>query len=229
MKTIKRIFDCEIGEDVGEVGFVPRGAKDADPYWSLTVAHDTLEHFPNDIGSIAGELRAIGAMLAIRGENGYFGLGFSEAISSDFVELARHFIHEGFNLEAPGRSRPVEFHADYELQRAVTIGLREVWSELIVDGYYEEVAEEAVLQFCRLHKAILGHMRNGYRAASNRYSSTYSAMVSFRDIVKAVDKAHEDAEEGDILYVEVNPDDSFLSVRLRKGWDEHGWETMEYA
>lgn len=68
---IIRDFVYQDDEDTGLIGLMPRWMPNANTTYA--VAHDILEHFmPNGLTAGEDELEALGALLALRIENGVF-------------------------------------------------------------------------------------------------------------------------------------------------------------
>lgn len=80
--------------EYGVRGFRPAEHSDFNYLDGMGVAHDLLEHFPSDKGTIEDEFMALGAMLYVRGDD-YFaqkGNRYSalENMASDFPNLFRY-------------------------------------------------------------------------------------------------------------------------------------------
>ncbi len=67
-------FVCEEHEEYGSLGWREKDKPHFAPFQGLAVAHDCLEHFPDDGPEIEHEMQALGAGLHVRGiivSNGY--------------------------------------------------------------------------------------------------------------------------------------------------------------
>ena len=72
---ITKTFIIEEHEEYQTKGARPIDTPHADPLGGMSVAHDMLEHFHNDQGSVYEELMALGASYYVRGETGFFNNG----------------------------------------------------------------------------------------------------------------------------------------------------------
>lgn len=70
MAVYRMEFEAAEHEEFGSFGFRTKGRADFDPL--MAVAHDVLEHFPDDDQTLGGECQALGASLWIRGLTGYY-------------------------------------------------------------------------------------------------------------------------------------------------------------
>ncbi len=179
-------FVVEVHEDYGNFGLRPIGMPNADPLPGMAVAHDVLEHFPKDDGGIECEIQALGAAYFVRGEGGYFqqGVGNPDPLSNiaaDFPELHRHFEHEGFTLDSPGRTQSIEY-ADDELRAIANKACRDIVENCDTRKPFD-------LPFYLAKDVIHGWLRKGYRRAVRRYKDTSPCELThlFIQIEKEVD------------------------------------------
>lgn len=197
---IKRTFVVEIHEAFGEKGARPIDMPGADPLGGMAVAHDVLEHFPNDDGSVAAELRALGAALYVRGASGVFyrngGVRSQEdAIAVEFPDLYRHLVYEGYELARPPRTCRVD-------------EMEEVFDECITKGFRnirDQEEKDTRKEF--LDRSLwLGWLRIGYRRAERRFRRVgyHEAGAMFTKIETWADKFLKHAEEGDRFAVSVS-------------------------
>lgn len=173
---ITRLFVFAHDPDSGNDGWRPKNLVDFAPGNPYLVAHDTLEHFPNDTGTLADEIRALGAYAFVRIDSGYvfkstifsnpdrvlarvIASTIADTISdSDMCDLA----------DAPGTLplNPSRYgHAkDAMLQRAIGHAISMLASDYLKDS---EFAEE--VQSPEFAANLLSWLRIGYRAAHRRY------------------------------------------------------------
>jgi hypothetical protein len=215
-REIRKSFRVERHEEFDTLGVRPLDMPHADPLSGMAAAHDMLEHFPGDDGSIADEFQALGAAIYVRGIPGYFASGrgnpdAAENIGSDFEELYRHWAHEGFRLTDPGRTQALSCErAEKILQAAVNYGFKRV--------RYNSGDMAECRGFISKHarRCIVGWMRKGYRRAAKRYTHTQDWRVcwTFQLIEARVDKLLAMASEGDQLDVVCIPSEERVVCSL---------------
>jgi len=114
-------FVSELHQDAGELGFRMIGREDFDP--SLTgmgIAHDIIEHHPDDNKSLWGELEAIGSMVYTRHEGGIlyerglyrtidevFGMSLFEVLEYMRGEQGYDGNYGNYSLIVPDKYRPI--------------------------------------------------------------------------------------------------------------------------
>lgn len=186
------------------MGYKPSWYPEGDPLGGMAVAHDILEHFPNDDGKAEGEFMALGASLWIRGQSGYFRNGTPESnIASDFPEIWRHVIYEDertYVRECPHKSRNEEVQ---ESGKQILIHALEEMREQFEE--YELPSEET-------QQRIVQWLAYGFNRAAKRYGKYHRRGIThyeiahqlFAEIEKQADEKLKYAEEGQILTVFVN-------------------------
>lgn len=71
--AITKIFEYRSDDRSGYTGWIPKGApREFNSGGGMLVAHDVLEHTRDTTSSWEDELMALGALIFIRGETGYF-------------------------------------------------------------------------------------------------------------------------------------------------------------
>ena len=205
MKTYK--FTVKEHKELGMLGFAPQWYPNGDPLSGMAVAHDILEHFPNDEGEAEGEFMALGASYRIRGETGYFQRNGNvntpaQHLASDFPMI--------FDITEQQRGstriKPC-------LKKArVDPEIREMFQRIIEyakEELAEQEREEVLYQEDEQH--IINWLTLGYVKAEQRYSwkkyrfDFYSlAHVLFQSIEEQADRLLKRAEEGMELTVRVN-------------------------
>ena len=228
-RTISGEFKCETNEETGELGIRPAWMPNADPYWAMAVAHDLLEHFPDDDGGVEAEFMALGASYWLRHESGYTQAKYpqndrsaADNLSGDFVELYRHVAHEGFTLLDPGTVEPIEDEdTDENLRQIARKGLECVREEESYNTDPDEDESDSLSLFCsdQTRERVLGWLRKGYRRATERFEGcdAYSLAESvFGEIESKVDGwLKGSAEEG--MFLEVTIDLDSYSVTIEAG------------
>lgn len=224
---IRRKFIYEEHREHGGFGFRPLWLPNADPASGMTVAHDVLEHFPHDNGSVDHEFKAFGAMMFVRGvcgwwaEQGSYYPDPAKQVGGDFYDLLSR-VHEGDeNLNPPGIVPPLRQYDDL-LQRVAKAGCEEATKEL-QNGYdpKECVSPEE-------HDRILGWMRLGFRAARRRYSGCdpYDVQCAFTHIKKVSDDILKRLNEDEsmtgaklIVHCDPTPYTGSVTVELLEQWE----------
>lgn len=201
---IVRSFDCKEHEEYGGLGWAMVGKPYMEPLGGMAVAHDILEHFPSDNGSVEEEFMALGASLLVRDGETYFqqkGNMHSAAanIASDFVQHYHAIIQNGWSLSfrEPGRYRmPSEVRDD--IKAIIAEGRRTLRDEIGED--YKEFFSKSNQQ------KAMGWFARGYRKARRRYRGipAYSLCHAFVEIERQADKHLKFAEEGQRLKVSVD-------------------------
>lgn len=195
---IRRTFVCEEHEEYGSLGWRPEWMPNAEPYGGMAVAHDMLEHEPNDDGGAEAEFRALGAALWLRGDTGYFQNGRpGENLASDIPDILGRVWYGGQTLTDPGRT--------YRLPERAEIELNRVRSELRKHYQYEDPEDRRPTR--QEVDRILGWMRRGYRGAIRRFRrlDNYSLCHAvYQRIENTADALLRHAEEGQRMIVRVN-------------------------
>jgi hypothetical protein len=159
-------------EDYGEDGWLLVGAPSTyQPLQGMGVAHDILEHFPNDSGSVEDELLALGAALYVRGEGGYWEnwtrsmVSAGHHVASDvFNELGMRYEGIENGIKSPGKTKLLERHVEEWIMQVTQYVRKEgrdykyfnIWG---LKDYQEKVP---------------GWLRRGYRKAQKRYEKKTS-------------------------------------------------------
>lgn len=205
---IVRDFVFETDADSGLKGLRPLWLVEANP--TPGIAHDLLEHRMKEKGSaVTAELQAIGAILALRIENGAFFGGQSHAqILANIIFEMLLDLAKGKELDVAGHTRPLREEDEWAealIQQAVPMAVDMAESEL--RSSYEDF-----MPFDRGCQAdIIAWVRRGYRYTQRRYRhrDRYSlGNRMFNDIDKASAAFIRDEEylaEGDRVRVSFCP------------------------
>lgn len=211
---IVRKFIYGVDDDTGLYGLIPTWIQEASPVQA--VAHDMLEHRLKEVGSpVTAELQAIGAILALRVENGAFFAGRTEA------EVLAYLIFEmvldmcrGKPLDRIGKTRKLsdlDIWVENTLQAAVPKAFELARRDHAVDGDYTledlEAVERDQLQ------DIIGWIRRGYRYTVQRYAEVDRYTLA-HSLFKKLDRASENLVCQDLLQV---GDEVVVSACTRTG------------
>ncbi len=209
----KREFEWGEDEEYGWWGWIPKGFPEFNAGKGMLVAHDVLEHFTDDSGTLEAEIRALGAMVFIRGEGGYFwnkgsihgpgkNLGADLAKFYDELSDGMHSCYDEFSM--PPRTCRLDTEGDYIIEEA----LEEAKKLFRLEQEYNRNDNPIDLKEPKeWERKMRGWLRIGYRKAVKRYckAEPYACSELFRHIEMAVDNIYADFSQGDILTIKVNP------------------------
>lgn len=199
-------FEVAIHEEYGDLGFRPCDMPNADPLTGMAVAHDMLEHFANDRGTVEDELQALGAMLFVRG--GGFNWGYN-----------RYWMEIG-NVNNPWDhiASDFSFQTNYMIQRGDSLMLREPPRTTRLDDEFELIIGKAVhfatitnddndvrtSEWCKLPR-VQGWMRLGCRRARARYRNRGDEVYEcFKLIQDKADRLLKVMDEGSRIVIYAN-------------------------
>lgn len=222
------VFECARDQRNGELGWRMKGHPTFDPTNGNGVAHDMLEHAPNDNGSLEGEIQAIGGYMFVRLDS---SLAYTEGASRPWDEMILSDIADVLFDDAMSRDfkkvRPVETirtrplcdeYAEHSLRRAVE-SVMDAWereSESYTNPERAMAYGRQLLQADTL-ESVLGHLRTGYRRAKRRFGTSDVAAHLFTEVRNRVDKLR--CEEGYELRVTAHAKTGYVSIRVN-GFDE---------
>lgn len=194
-----------IHEEYGNEGFQYLGRDWQEPGNGMTLAHDILEHFPKDTGTMEEEMMALGAGLFVRNDD-YFGNmppysgDFAVNFASDFPNFCMYFENDGRTgqrLKYPGITRYLSDDLEEGLERLKDCVFQEV-------GYGDDPIPPWVKNF----NDIKGWMRKGYRKAQRRYTHMIRRgglpWMFFIDLEEAINEALEKTETGERVIVGID-------------------------
>lgn len=182
---INRRFRIEEHPEYGTVGLTPlwMPGHQHDPLTGMGVAHDLLEHGPDDVC----EWQGLGGSVYVRGEDYYHqrvgNPDAAENIGSEFRNL--FYLWEGADIPDPGRTLPLRDEwAEELIQNAVQGGCK---------GLRDEESENRdVTHWTRSEnrQRMIGWMRRGYRAAKRRYRriNRFRLLEAFCSIERVADE-----------------------------------------
>ena len=191
-------FDVRTHEEFGGLGLRMQGKPHFDPLQGMGIAHDMLEHFADDDGTLAGELQALGASLYVRDGEGYYGYKGSmrtdpsEHISAEFLQQVYYTRERGeTHLPRPPKHRPCEEHVENWILNIVRKARTQLIEELGPDELPEWITSTEQRHYFR------GWLRHGYCRAVKRYRrhSKHDMLCVFMEIENAVDKYLKYAED----------------------------------
>lgn len=190
-------------------GLIPTWIADATP--ARGIAHDMLEHRLKEVGSpVTAELQAIGAIVALRLENGSFSSGrpHAEVLALMIYEMLRD-MYNGKSVDPAGPTRPVsdlDEWVEHLLQEAIPMAFR-----------FAERGGDDLTELTRLREShmvdILGWVRRGYRNACKRYRHVDRYYVA-NSLFKKLNRASEELVDLELLE---DGDHVSVSVCLRRG------------
>lgn len=195
MKLTAR-FQLRTHEEYGSPGLAMVNRPWADPFGGMAAAHDMLEHFARDRGTVEEELMALGAALYVRRANTRWFDRASENIGSDFRDQSRYLGDSGrTELDDPGRTRASEI--DSIVHDAVEYAK--------LDASYDGDETPPLLMD---PERIVGWFRKGYRKAKARYRGIDQQALwhTFFRIEEAAERAIKRMDEGEIVTITAYPD-----------------------
>lgn len=223
-----RKFVSEIDDDYGSFGWRPKWQPTFNALRGIAVAHDCLEHFPNDDASVEAELQALGASWFIRGETGYFfdyGWGDRDPvrnIAAEISQLVEETLNAGQLLPEPPSARPLDAGVERMLKRVAAAGIDDAQTEWRHRGTDEPFPADWNV------RSVLGWLRLGYRKAKRRYRhiSQYQVKEVFWQIEKGADRLLREVEgtEGLTMIVSVNLRRGTVKCRIA----DPGFEYLQY-
>ena len=196
MKLTAR-FQLRMHEEYGSLGLSMVSRQWADPLGGMAAAHDMLEHFARDRGTVEEELMALGASLHVRRANVRWFDRASDNIGSDFRDQSRYLADSGREeLDDPGRTRATEI--DSIVRDAVEYA-RKDWS------YGSDDETPPLLMDA---ERIVGWFRKGYRKAKARYRNIdeQALWYTFSRIEGEAERAIKRMDEGEIVTITAYPD-----------------------
>lgn len=209
----KFTFVCKKHEEYGSLGWALKSKPHFEPLVGMTVAHDIMEHFPRDNGTLAAEWQAFGAMLRIRHEgNWWAGQGgrYTEFGDQTYVDLFDHYrkvCWKELSVDEAPRTVKLEDDLEEQLAKMVANFRRELSNECDKRTYNVD-------NFC---KNLVSWMRIGYRKACKRYQDipAWKLCEMFSEIADKADKLlKEDIFEGAEMVVEMDARNGHVSIEM---------------
>lgn len=163
--------DSEYGAYGWKTANAPEGFNVSDVRM-LTLTHDILEHTEGESASVYNEFKALGAVLAVRGEitlNNRFS--YDESISGDWSSLAYNLMSDSESVAwCKLQSLPNEDkHSGVYFTREQYKQYRNsAWREYGCSS--DDMSTQAARQFCTKSRHAFNAMQDGYMAACERYA-----------------------------------------------------------
>jgi len=198
---MKYVFEYDEHDEYGFWGLRPLWLEGSDPATGMQAAHDILEHFNEPITS-ESELMALGAMLHVRADGGYFNYRYNNDISSILsgdLEFAVEQQWKYGDISDPGVTRPVDDHIESWITKSIASAIQTMSDDDWEDSYGNLIQDNPMLA---LH--LRGWLRMGYRRARRRFGKQDS--LELATAFKILEEQLDDAlKKCDIGYrVEVN-------------------------
>ncbi len=213
-------FEWRHDEDFGGEGWAPVEQPTFNVCSPLMIAHDTLEHFPKDKGDIEAELHALGAMLLIRGESGWFYAngnrkGTSYNLSADLSRFLINERNETYILPKAGEKKLSEDFLDMhhrDVQEACRLAVEGANSELYEDDFNFLLADT---------KGMAYTLMIGYEKARKRYKGLNSCELSylFDEIMKQTKDYTGYGEFGMQMTVSVNLKACSVNIKVKEPYE----------
>lgn len=215
------ILTARTDDMTGELGLtfedVPQFAELFSASEGRLLAHDLLEHVNGlkEIGTVADELQALGAVMYIRGEA--FAISkqqrqsSEEIIASDLIEQFRYYRQDGMSMTTPD-NEPDEWALGI-MDEAEPV-IKYEWDEEDRDAeFYEELN--------RFLESVPHFLQMGYDKAEALYPCQEEALMLFDNIGEALDPHCKPDYEGQQVEMTINKDNGNVYVDEYYGeWDE---------
>lgn len=197
---MRKHFIVRQHQEFGSLGFIEKTAPDEfEPLPGMGTAHDCLEHFPGDDGSIDHEFQALGCCLWIRGEGGYHyfnNRGAEENTSSDIsILLWRLYYWQGYTMRPPKPKNRLKINES--VKETLEIARKDIILEQDADYQIEPEKLQAFLDSAAYWMTV------GYNRGTKRYPDPGRACFVFQLIEAEVDSVLKHAqgyEEYDIVF-----------------------------
>lgn len=212
------------GEDneFGSIGWKPERYPEFNVTEGFGLVHDVLEHFPEDDPDLAGEMKALGSLINIRGISGWWqpfrSFTNNTPEQNMAAEIARFIRDVGYNsldLRTPPRTYRCDEDIEAFIDESMNIAKEDYLSWLDSDEVPMPDSDIA-----RIQEKMRGWLRIGYRQSVKRfYGACHDELTQFfNDIERAVHKLSGDW--GEMLSVTVHPRRLKFSVDVTRPWDE---------
>lgn len=194
--AIKKTYTWKEDPEYGSEGWMPDWLKESNVVTDGRLfAHDMLEHFEDDEGGLFGELMAMGSILHIRAETGYFYSLYnpdaSVHLSADLSMMLEKVFYGQQELP-PARHikktyRLAEEGAESILQEAVAKARQSFVRDFRDSDCSGSIAEYA--DFADRNLALFVHvMRAGYRKARRRWANVWDRLGVFNRVTRRMNE-----------------------------------------
>lgn len=203
MTKVTKTFVCERHQEYGLLGWREINKDHFDPLAGVAVAHDCLEHFPDDGPTIEHEIQAFGAMLHVRGSqlrNGYHTSLWWENVQCDLLTAFQLYRFQGVTFHPPPYTYKISNEeGEYQIAELLASFPSFLENELSIS---DEEGKQLIHTFVSY---LRGWLRIGYRRAVKRWREETNYIQSlFADIAQRADHALKHAEIGEQFVVSVN-------------------------
>lgn len=220
-----RTFVWRNNDEFG-AGWVPTWIPGFNSVWGRAMAHDIMEHRPNDDGTIESEIMAFGAMQWTRGRA--FSIKPSD-LGAELGDLIEHAITSDGALKEPPPTKPID--SEPEMEEA----MKEI-SEVVPHAYVNDAKyvfgksqwDLAIPPIIKRSKIIgrqtLGWLRLGARCAMRRYRgispyTLYECFLALEQHEQLKDRVEGRHEDDTVLVVKVLPERCRIDVHIHEPWD----------
>lgn len=149
----------------------------------MGTAHDCLEHFPGDDGTIDREFMALGCMNWIRVEQGYFRGDAASSIGTEMaMTLWRLYYYDEVSMRDPEK----------KIKHSEVFDSAIEYFQNEVEDDFDDIEPEKMERF---KKSALYWLEVGYRKAKKRYPNPGKVCYIFQQIEEKVNKVLKYAEE----------------------------------
>lgn len=218
---LTKTFVCEEHQDFGGLGWREKGKQHFEPLKGLAVAHDCLEHFPDDGPEIEHEVQALGASLHVRGleiNNTYHSYERWESLESDMIELFRLYRYQDVKFNTPPRTTKLAADPEDQIDKLMS-NLREFLESEMNDEDDDRTTSARLDSFV---PKVRGWLRVGYRRAVRRWRlESWQICSVFNRISEKADKYLKIAEDGDEIKVSVDMRNQCATVTHSTYYDLH--------
>ena len=195
------------------------GHPNFDPLAGMAVAHDCLEHFPGDVGTIDQEFMALGASYVVRDGDCYYHhrggrYRAPENVSADMPTLITGLLGGQWSLEAPPKTKPLSDSTEEDFVVEVFNETLKLFKSELPDIQIDEKDKHLVTLFMT---SIVPWFRIGLRRAKKRYRDvpTFQLCHMFATIEKEADSLLKRAESYQRLHVNVSLKNRDVEIRLK--------------
>lgn len=195
MKPVTVEFVVDEWEEMGSWGWRPKCQPDFDPLTNgFGIAHDAMEHKDLSDSSLEAEVMAFGAMLYVRGENGWFAeqqrgthYSYQEIMGGDLATPICDSWKDPDRCPLPeivGFEQPLDDQDD-DIRQIARLAVAETL-QVVPDRLDERVC---LSELVHLRRNLADWLRRGYRDAVQRFGDTPQWMVGelFKNMADAVD------------------------------------------
>ena len=224
---LNRQFKYEHDDERGLTGWIPVDMAGANAMDNFGVAHDVMEHLPNDDveTSTHAELMALGACILVRVENNWWVNNNlnrddpSDILGYDIEEICNYICAGSQILGDPGKS--------YKIRDEVVEELIDDIARTGINLFLKNVAKHEPNNYEKFKNLlnpdfVIGWLRKGYRKAVKRYSNlcTFELGEIYTKISREVEKTSIHAEVGNILSVNISIKQGHVKVIHKYPWGE---------